>query len=131
MKKNFRLFLTNMAINFKIRLIPVKEKPDVRIVHIAGEIDESSIDSFKKEVEAYLKTEGVNAFIFFIRDLEFINSMVVGYFAELYTAMTGQGRKMIFAEGNNKIIDILQVVGFLNLVDYHPTVQEAMDSLDF
>ncbi len=118
------------VVNFKSRMIPVNEKEGVRIIHIAGEVDESSINEFKKEINRYLQTKDVKTFIFFLRDLEFINSMVVGFLAEVFSTLNQDGKKMVLAESNDTILDILEVVGFLNLVEYHPTIQEAIDSLD-
>lgn len=116
--------------NFQVRMIPVSEKDNVRILQVAGEIDESNLPDFKQEIETYLLAENVDIFIFFLRDLTFINSMVVGYLAEVFAELNQEGKKMILAEGNEKIIDILEVVGFLNLCEYHATIQEAIDSLN-
>ncbi|MCT4592633.1 MAG: STAS domain-containing protein [Candidatus Gracilibacteria bacterium] len=117
--------------NFQIRLLPVSEKPNVRVIHVGGEIDELCLDEFKKEVGIYLKNQNIDTFILFLRDLEFINSMVVGYLAEVFSNLNQENRKLILAEGNDQILDILELVGFLNLAEYHNTIQEAIDSLDF
>lgn len=120
-----------MTSNFKIRLVAVPEKAQARIVHIAGEVDESSIDEFKKYINEYIQTPEVNTFVFFLRDLEFINSMVIGYLAEVFSKLRQVDKKMILAEGNEKILDILELVGFLNLAEHHTNIDDALNSLDF
>lgn len=120
-----------MTSNFKMRLVAVPDKPRIKIVHIAGEIDESSIDEFKKYISEYIQISDIDAFVFFLRDLEFINSMVIGYLAEVFSKLRQVEKKMILAEGNEKILDILELVGFLNLAEHHSNIDEAINSLDF
>jgi anti-anti-sigma factor len=120
-----------MSDTFEINLVPVKDRGNVRIVHIVGEVSEISLDDFRKEVDLYLKTDGVDIFIFFLKDLNFIESSVVTYFVNIFKQLGEDDKKMIMAEGNEQIYDILNVVGILNLVEYHNTIDEAIESLDF
>jgi anti-anti-sigma factor len=118
-------------MNFKIDLKSIPGKSQVRVVHVVGEIDEASLPEFKSELEKYLALEGVSIFIFYLRDLEFINSMVIGYLAGVFSKLRNEDKKMILAEGNEKILDIFELVGFLNLTEYHETLEQAIDSLEF
>ena len=117
--------------SFQLNLVPVKDRSNVRIIHIVGEVDELALPKFKEEISSYLKADGVDTFIFLLKDLEFIPSMVVGYLVNVFTDLNQSDKKMIMAEGNSQIYDTLNVVGILNLVEYHKTIDEAIESLDF
>jgi len=66
-----------------------------------------------------------------IENLEFINSMVIGYLAGVFSDLRNQDKRMILAEGNSQILDILELVGFLELVEYHETLEDAVNALEF
>ena len=120
-----------MNVNFRFSFKDIPEKPKVRIVEIGGEIDESSLDEFKKNINDCFAKGDIKVFIFLIKDLEFINSTVIGYFAQIFSNLKGEGKKMIFADGNEKILDIFELVGFFNLTEHHDNLEAAIDSLEF
>lgn len=116
---------------FQIRILSVPKKPKAKIIHIGGEIDIASLSDFKKQINKYLGKEKAETYILFLRDLKFIDSSVIGYFTELFLQIKESERKILFAEGNNNIMDILELVGFLNIVEYYNTIDDAINSLDF
>jgi anti-anti-sigma factor len=117
-------------MSYQVSLLDVPEKNHLKVVYISGEIDESNLDTFKKEFSELLGKEGVSIFIFHLRDLQFINSMVIGYFAGVYSDLHGKGKKLVLAEGNEHILDILTLVGFTNLVEHYESLKEAIESVD-
>ncbi len=117
-------------MSYQVSLLDVPEKNDVKVLYLSGEIDESNLDDFKKDFAPLLETAGVSTFIFHLRDLQFINSMVIGYFAGVYSDLHGKSKKLVLAEGNEHILDILTLVGFTNLVEHFDSLKEAIDSIE-
>lgn len=116
---------------FQMRTLSVPDKSKAKIIHVGGEIDTLSLDEFKIQFSSHLSKKGIETFIVFLRDLNFIDSSVIGYLAEVFTKMKKENRKMVFTEASSNILDILELVGFLSLVEYHPTIDDAIDSLEF
>src|SRR5688572_6936175 len=101
-------------MNYKVSLLDVPEKDHVKVLYFSGELDESNINDFKTEFAPLLTVPDVKTFIFHFRDLSFMNSLAIGYFAGVYSDLKARGIKMILAEMNDHINDILTLVGFTN-----------------
>ncbi len=117
-------------MSYQVSKIDVPEKNNLKVIYLSGEIDESNLGEFKKEFAPLLEEEEVETYIMHIRDLQFINSMVIGYFAGMYSELREKNKKLMLAEGNEHILDILTLVGFTNLVEHHESLKEAIESLD-
>jgi anti-anti-sigma factor len=116
---------------FQVSKIDVPEKDHVKVVYLAGEVDGDGVESFKEQLSAIIdSTPEVKYYIFHLRRLDFINSMVIGYLADVYSKMAQNGEKMILSEGNAHILDILDLVGFTNLVEHFDALKDAISSTD-
>jgi len=116
---------------FQVSKIDVPQREDVKVVYMAGEVDGDAVESFKEQLNALFEsTPEVKYYIFHLRKLDFINSMVIGYLADVYSQLGKQGKKLILSEGNSHILDILDLVGFTNLVDHYDSLRDAISSID-
>ncbi len=116
---------------FQVSKIDVPEKDHIKVIYMAGEIDGDGVENFKKQLnDIFQANADVRYFIFHLRKLDFINSMVIGYLADLYSQMAKNGQKMILSEGNSHILDILDLVGFTNLVEHFDSLRDAISSID-
>lgn len=120
-----------MNMNFQLTFEQQPQRPQVSIIKISGEIDEYVLDDFKKKLDEHLKKNEFETYIFHLSELKFINSIVISYFAEIYSGLNQKNRKMIFADGNEAIVDIFDLVGFFNLVEHYESIDKALESLDF
>ena len=77
-----------------------------------------------------VEQDGVKIYILHLRDLEFINSQVIGCLAGVYSDLHGKGKKLCLAECNDHILDILNLVGFTNLSEHYENLKEAIDTAD-
>lgn len=119
--------------SYQVSLIDVPNKDTVKVVYLSGEIGGESVDDFKTDLDNALEGEAgqsAGSFVLHLRDLEFINSTVIGYFADMYTRLSQSGKKIILAEGNQHILDILDLVGFLSLVEHYPSLRDAISSTE-
>lgn len=98
----------------------------VKIVKIAGQLDESNVDDEAKKVYAQIESGGTNlSLIFDFIGLEYMNSKSIGYLTDWYSKVSGAGGKVVIAQAKNNIIDILQVVGLTQLITTYPSIEEA------
>ncbi|MBI5414827.1 STAS domain-containing protein [Candidatus Peregrinibacteria bacterium] len=114
-------------MSYQVSLLDVPEKEKTKVLYISGDIDESNLEDFKRDFSPLLETQGIEEYVLHLRDLQFINSMVIGYFAGVFSDLHAKGKKLVIAEGNSHILDILTLVGFTNLVKHYPTLQEAIE----
>lgn len=116
---------------FQVSLIDIPNKDHVKVIYLAGEVDGDSVDDFKAQIGAIFdSTQGVKYYILHLQKLDFINSMIIGYLADLYTKLGKNGQKLVLSEGNTHILDILDLVGFTNLVEHHESLRDAIASTD-
>ena len=116
---------------FQVSKIDIPDRDDVKVVYLAGEVDGEAVENFKTQLnEVFQSTPDVSYYIFHLKKLDFINSMVIGYLADIYSQMGKQGKKLILSEGNSHILDILDLVGFTNLVDHYDSLRDAISSID-
>jgi anti-anti-sigma factor len=110
--------------------LDVPGKPAVKIVAISGEIDQNNLELLKKELQPILDGPEYTTIILHLKDLEFINSVVIQFLASVHFELEAAGRKLVIAEASSHITDILKLVGLLNVLEHFPTLPEALRSLD-
>lgn len=98
----------------------------VKIVHIAGQLDESNIDEKIQEIYKVIEANPKNLnLIFDLENLEYMNSKSIGYLTDLYGKITETGGQVAIGQPKPNIADILQVVGLTQLIKTFPSVSEA------
>ncbi len=92
---------------------------------LSGQIDENNLDHLIEVVDPLI---GVveRHLVFNLRELDFINSKVIGYFANTRGKLSTSKQKMIFVEANSNIFDILELVGLTQIV---PTLESETHAL--
>lgn len=118
-----------MPTQVKITFESKSTRPDIKIIRLEGEIDESNLGQLQEKVDPLVDDEGVKTVVFNFSKLEFINSKVIGYLASLYSRLAEKGKKLVFAESSDNIKDILSLVGLTTIVDYYESMEEAMKKI--
>jgi len=102
----------------------------IKIVHIAGQLDESNVDEKIKEIYSAMEANPQNLnLIFDLENLEYMNSKSIGYLTDIYGKLTETGGKMTIAKAKSNIADILQVVGLTQLVQIFDSIDAAKSAL--
>ena len=117
-----------MATTATITINSLEGNKAVKVIHVAGELDETNLPQFEGALTPLMEDKTVKVFIFNFMELRFINSKVIGFFAYLYTTLNKDKRRIIFASYNQTIRDILTLVGLDKLVESAPTLEEAIES---
>ena len=119
-----------MAASLQYSIQDAKNLDNVKILSLVGDIDESNqliLDNVMKEL---LSEKGIDNVVVHIKDLEYINSGVVGLFAALHGTYQEEGKDFVFAEANEHIFDIIDLVGLTTVITLFETVDEACVSFE-
>lgn len=103
---------------------------NVFVVTVIGQMDESNIDDNSSVVYEVINQipEGGSLILNF-SELEYMNSKSIGYTTDFYNKMTEKKGKMIIAEAQEHIMDILTVVGLSHIISMVSSLSEAKAEL--
>lgn len=111
-------------------LVSTSADKKVKLVHFAGQLDESNVDDKAKEIyEIINKATGPLFLIFDYEKLEYMNSKSIGYLTDWYTKLSEKKGGIVIAGARPNIVDILQVVGLTQLIPSFGSVDEAKTSV--
>lgn len=108
----------------------ISQKPHIRLIVLKGQVDESNLHVLEGHLDPLVGHEEVNTLIFNFKDLEFINSRVIGYLLSIYSSMATQDKRMAIVESNDQIMSILSLVGLTTLIGHYGTLSEALEVLE-
>lgn len=119
-----------MSTLVTLDFLKLTEYPDFQIVKFKGQIDESNLKEVIEQITPYADNPAVKALIFDFTDLEFLNSKVIGYIADLHSRLDEQERKLVISGASNDVTDILELVGLTSLVACYSDIDSAVQDLD-
>jgi len=121
-----------LRLSFKIKKMPNLQitisdgpKPTIKIFELNGEMDESSIEPLKNEVDAVIADENVKKLIFDLKNLEFINSKGIGYLVYAHTHVSKLQKEIILTNAKEAVMDVISLVGLTTIIRYFDTLDEA------
>lgn len=98
----------------------------VKLVKIAGQLDESNVDEKSKEIYKLIEqTPKGLGLIFDLEKLDYMNSKSIGYLTDWYGKVNEGGGKIVISRAKPNILDILNVVGLTQLIPNFDTLEEA------
>jgi stage II sporulation protein AA (anti-sigma F factor antagonist) len=100
--------------------------PSIKVVALTGEMDETSIDGLKTQLDPMLADLNIKILLFDFTNLEFINSKGIGYLVSVHTHLSKDQREMRIAAANEAVMDVISLVGLTTIIKYFNTVQEAL-----
>lgn len=113
-----------------ITVEPAPNSPAVKLIHISGELDESNLPELAAIVDPLVQDPANTVLIFEMKGLEFMSSKIIGYLAGVYNTLSTAQRRLVIADVNQIIKDILTLVGLDQLVKIYPTLDEAIKELN-
>ena len=113
-----------MASEFSVQI--TDGSAGVKIVALAGEMDESNLEGLRAKLDPVLNDASVQTVIFHLKDLNFINSKGIGYIVSVHTHLAKDKRKLILAEAQEAGMDVMSLVGLTTIIQYTPTLQEVI-----
>lgn len=109
-----------------ITVEPVPSSPAVKLIHVSGELDESNLPELVAVVDPLVQDPANTVLVFEMNGLEFMSSKIIGYLAGVYNTLSAVQRRLVIADVNENIKDILTLVGLDQLVVIYPTLDEAL-----
>jgi len=100
-----------------------------KVVTLAGEMDESNIESVRTQLDPLLNDLSVVHLLFDLSQLEFINSKGIGYLVSVHTHLSKDKRAMILASAQEAVMDVISLVGLTTIIKYFDTLDEALQNL--
>lgn len=119
-----------MTSHVLIRTDAIDAKPHFRLVTLAGQVDESNLHMVEEHLSPLVAHEDIRVLVFNFRDLEFINSRVIGYLLSVYSSMAEADKRMAIVESNDQIMSILSLVGLTTLIGHYGNLPEALEVLE-
>lgn len=111
-------------------LISTKTGGAVKVVTLAGQLDESNVDDTAPKVYDLIeKSDEGTGYIFDLENLVYMNSKSVGYLTDWYSKIKAKNGGMVLAKLPANINDILTVVGLTKIVQVAQTMDEAKGML--
>ena len=105
--------------------IKVVLKNDVHIIKIEGPIKAGN------EFEEYIKKGKAPKFIIDLKKVPFINSAGLGIFLNIYKHVDGLKGRMVFANLNSDIENLMEITKLASIFEIFKTADEALESFDF
>jgi anti-anti-sigma factor len=115
-----------MPTNAVVTIADLNDHKDVKLIILAGQIDESNLDNVSQKIDQTLSDSQVTIFALNLKDLEFINSKVIGYIASLNSRLQNENRRLVFLAANQHILDILDLVGLLSLIPHFESAEDFL-----
>lgn len=102
--------------------------PAIKVVALVGEMDESNLDALRAQLEGILNDPSVQTVIFHMKDLAFINSKGIGYLVSVHTHLAKDKRKLVLAEAQEAVLDVVNLIGLTSIIPYHETLEAVLQS---
>lgn len=115
-----------MATQATIDVFGIENMPHVRVALIDGRLDESNMSQLQEKIDPLILDPEVKTLVLNCKSLFYINSKIVGYLASSYSTMAERGGKIIIAEANEGLLDIIHMVGLTMIIEQAATMEEAM-----
>lgn len=116
-----------MSNDFLAQLTEV-DNPQIKIIHLTGDLDEESSEILKGTVDPLLADEAVKTLIFDFSGLRFMNSKGIGYLVSVHTHLSKNGRVLSIVGANEAVMDVITLVGLTSIIPYFETVEEAVEN---
>ncbi|MFH0820915.1 MAG: STAS domain-containing protein [Candidatus Peregrinibacteria bacterium] len=99
------------------------------IAHLKGEVDVNQLPDLDAALKPALADPGLKTLILDCRELEFIDSKIVGFIAYLRTTLAKSQRQLCLAGLQETVNDILSLVGLTQIIPCFPTVEAVFNPI--
>lgn len=111
--------MDNLTIN-------VMTKQDITCFYLLGQLDAHSAPKLEEEIEKTINQSKVKL-LFNLSNLNYISSAGLGVFMSFVQDIRDKDGDIKFAELNEKVNNVMDLLGFNHIYDITPTEKEAID----
>jgi len=112
-----------------IQIFDLENRPDLKIIMLAGQFDEFSLELISSEIDHVVATSRIKHLFLDLKNLEFINSKAIGYLASLHWKLQDKKSHLILLSPPQNILETLDLVGILNLIFSFNSLEEELLSV--
>ena len=117
--------MNDYTSSITVDIKPQGFKKEYRLVSFIGSLDKAGLTEVRDQIEEV--TEAVRDeqyLVFNFENLEFINSESIGFLLMIHTRLVKKDKKLVIVDAVDHVKDVLEVIGMLKIVEYHPTLEE-------
>lgn len=118
-----------MSTIFQIKVGPVTNHPEIKIIYLSGELDESTLPQLDGAIGPICSNQENQIIIFDFKGLEFMSSKIIGYLSDIHNRMAEQNRRMMMTDYNETIKDIITLVGMDQIIECYDTLEQALTKI--
>lgn len=107
----------------------IRKEGDTLIVKVFGEFDLHAADYARRDIDKYIKTQGVKFIIFDLGDLTFIDSSGLGVILGRYRKISESGGRVAISGTPPAILKVMEISGLTRLIPFFDDCASAMQSL--
>ena len=97
----------------------------VKIVNFTGQLDETNVDDEAKKLYQIIEEMPLPNLLLDFSGLTYINSKAIGYLTDWYSRTAAKNGKIVIAQPQPNILDILKVVGITQIISINETMDQA------
>lgn len=109
---------------------PLEGRKNVIVVYLEGQMDESNLIDLKNTMEKKVFGGDAEYCILNLKDLQFLNSRVIGYLASLYSISIEKKVHLMLTSAQEGVHDVLVLVGLTKLIPHFLSMEEALENID-
>jgi stage II sporulation protein AA (anti-sigma F factor antagonist) len=110
----------------KIETFAVENQPQIKVIKLIGDMDETNFSQFKGEIESVVAESDLQAIILDFQKLTYMNSLVVGYLASTYSSLSKKGKKIVIFGASKNMQDVINMVGLNMIIDCVDTLEDGL-----
>ena len=107
----------------------IQKKDGALIVKVYGEFDLHAADYARKDIDKYIKSEGIKHVIFDLEGLTFIDSSGLGVILGRYRKVSENGGQVAISAAPQTILKVMEISGLTRLISFYDNYNSALKSL--
>ena len=113
-----------MTKDFYYEKKTIQSIEEISVIFLSGELTENNKEQVEKMFTEILQNE-VNNIVLNIKEIEYMNSFIVGLFFSWNEKINEAEKKILICEAKDHIFDTINMVGLTIVMKYFQTLDEA------
>ena len=100
------------------------------IIKVIGDLDKAGLDYVRDQLDKAVEECTTAYLVINFDELNFINSESIGYLLTVYYRLQKNSKKLVVIGAQEKILDVLDVIGLLKIIDNYPTMHAFKEAIE-
>lgn len=122
--------MNDYTSSITVDIKPKGFKKEYRLVGFIGSLDKAGLTEIRDQIEEVAEAVNDEQYLVFnFGQLEFINSESIGFLLMIHTRLVKKEKKLVIVDAVDHVKDVLEVIGMLKIIEYHPTLEDFERSI--